>query len=289
MLIRIQTLLLALAPALLFGTAISGFAQTQVQKTPQPYATQYWTPGDYLHTTAAGRYPGQAQGSPSYGPDQSFDSMYQAVRQAQLQAQHNDAYAEYLEHQRRAAEALRRDLMEPQAHANPDAPDQSELLKNAKDPDFILRNFRTMYVDAHDAQFFDSAQMKAALGKNKEFQNLRIHIVDDPSVADVVLKVGYTFAWDYPFELRHQNTTIVLLAGKGEGPFSGPLGAADVARQFVKRAKPWREGKPATEAKRDGQNQFGTVEDKHGQKQDLRRLALDLSWRDGRLPPFACA
>ena len=100
-----------------------------------------------------------------------------------------------------------------------------------------------MYVDARDAKFFDSEQMKAALGRNKEFQKLKIHMVDDPRMADVVLKVSYTFAWDYPFELRHQNTTYVLLAGKGEGPFSGPVGAADVARQFVKAAKPWREKK----------------------------------------------
>jgi hypothetical protein len=28
--------------------------------------------------------------------------------------------------------------------------------------------------------------------------------------------------------------------GKGEGPLSGPLGAADVAREFVELAKPWR-------------------------------------------------
>jgi len=56
-----------------------------------------------------------------------------------------------------------------------------------------------------------------------------------------VLKITYSFAWDFPFELRHQNTTYVLLSGKGEGPFYGPLGADDVARQFVKAAKPWRE------------------------------------------------
>ena len=66
---------------------------------------------------------------------------------------------------------------------------------------------------------------------------------DDPRVADTVLKVSYTFAWDFPFELLHQNTTIVLLSGKGEGPFSGPLGAADVARNFVNAAKTWREQK----------------------------------------------
>jgi hypothetical protein len=45
--------------------------------------------------------------------------------------------------------------------------------------------------------------------------------------------------------LTHRNTTIVLLSGKGEGPFSGPLGAADVARNLVNLAKPWREEKKA--------------------------------------------
>lgn len=126
---------------------------------------------------------------------------------------------------------------EPQEFAHPDAPDQSELLKNSKDPDFILKNFHTMWVDAREAQYFGSDQMKAALGRNKEFRELNIRIVDDPHVADVLLKVGYTFAWEYPFQLKHQNTTMVLVAGKGLGPFSGPLGAADVAREFVKAVK----------------------------------------------------
>jgi hypothetical protein len=127
--------------------------------------------------------------------------------------------------------------------AEPDAPDQSERLKNAKDQDAILRNFKTMYVATRDIEFFDAAQMKAALRRNPDFQKLNIRIVDDLRVADTALIVSYTFAWDYPFELRHQNTTTVLLAGKGEGPFSGPLGAADVAREFVKVAKPWRTAK----------------------------------------------
>jgi hypothetical protein len=124
--------------------------------------------------------------------------------------------------------------------ATPDAPDQSELLKNSKDKDYILRNFKTMYVVTKDIDFFDSSQMKAALHRNEDFDKLNITIVDDPRVADVVLGVTYTFAWDYPFELRHQNTTFVLLAGKGEGPLSGPLGAADVAYEFVRLAKPYR-------------------------------------------------
>jgi hypothetical protein len=32
----------------------------------------------------------------------------------------------------------------------------------------------------------------------------------------------------------------VLLAGKGSGPFSGPAGAADVARELAKALKPYR-------------------------------------------------
>jgi len=123
---------------------------------------------------------------------------------------------------------------------DPDAADQSELLKNAKDRDFILRNFKTMYVSTGDIKYFDAQQMKSALMRNPDFKKLNIRIVSDRRFADVYLIVSYTFAWDYPFELRHQNTTTALLAGKGEGPFSGPLGAADVAREFVELAKPWR-------------------------------------------------
>jgi hypothetical protein len=78
------------------------------------------------------------------------------------------------------------------------------------------------------------------------------------SLADVVLNVSYTFAWDYPagsstfemlsgakpllvaFTLKHQNTSVVLLSGKGTGPFSGPAGAPSVAGELVKTLKPFR-------------------------------------------------
>lgn len=124
--------------------------------------------------------------------------------------------------------------------ATPEAPEKSDLLSASKDREFILRNFKTMYVDAQRAQYFKADQLKAALGRNKDFQKLNIRIVDDRKVADTVLDVGYTFAWDFPFELKHQNTTIVLLSGKGVGPFSGVAGAASVASEFVKIAKPYR-------------------------------------------------
>lgn len=129
------------------------------------------------------------------------------------------------------------------------APEKSELLANAREPAFILRNFKTMFVDASGASYFGNSQMKAALARNKGFPALTIAIVDDRAVADVVLDVDYTFAWDYPFTLKHQNTSMVLLSGKGSGPFSGPKGASSVAGELVKALKPYRSEPPS--GKRD--------------------------------------
>lgn len=131
----------------------------------------------------------------------------------------------------------------PKAETNSADLARSRVLKS-KDPDFILRNFRTLYVDATRARYFGNNEMKAALERNKRFAALHVSLVDDPGLADVVLVVGYTFAWDYPFTLRHQNTTMVLLAGKGSGPFSGPAGANSVAKHLIKLLKPYRTSPP---------------------------------------------
>jgi hypothetical protein len=98
-----------------------------------------------------------------------------------------------------------------------------------------------MFIDARDAKYFDAAQMKAQLGRNKGFDPLGIVMVDDRNLADVVLEIGYNFAWDFPFALKHQNSSMVIVAGKGVGPLSGIAGAASVASQFVKVMKPYRQ------------------------------------------------
>jgi len=128
--------------------------------------------------------------------------------------------------------------------ATRNAPEKSDLLATSKEPEDILRNFRTMWVDASRGEAVNRDLMKAALGENKDFATLNIIIVDDRAVADVVLRVSYTFAWDYPFTLKHQNTSIVLVGGKGEGPFSGPLGAQSVVAELVKLLKPYRVAPP---------------------------------------------
>ena len=113
-------------------------------------------------------------------------------------------------------------------------------MANSRDKDFIAQNFKTMFIDAHEAKFFDAAQIKAELGRNKGFEPLGIVIVDDRNLADTVLEIGYNFAWDFPFALKHQNSSMVIASGKGVGPFSGIAGAASVANQLVKTLKPHR-------------------------------------------------
>lgn len=237
--------------AFLFCATFAGFAQDQNADQPKPDAsTQSNQPvkngpvKDNSHCVQRGN-PGTPTETQCVPAGTSVVIINAPAHRDMEEAAAYQALVRARAIQEEAARTQRYDP-EPQLHANPDASDPSVLLKNSKDHDYILRNFHTMYVDARDAQYFGSDQMKAALGNNEDFAKLNIHIVEDARVADTVLTVGYTFAWDYPFALRHQNTTMVLVSGKGEGPFSGPLGAADVSRQFVNAVKAWREEKKAT-------------------------------------------
>lgn len=236
--------------AFLFCATFAGFAQDQNANQPKPDAsTQSNQPvkDDPIKNDShcvQGSNPGSPTDTQCVPPGTSVVIINDPAGRDREQAAAYRALMRARAIQEEAARTQRYDP-EPKLHANPDASDPSVLLKDSKDHDYILRNFHTMYVDARDAQYFGSDQMKAALGNNEDFTKLNIHIVEDARVADTVLTVGYTFAWDYPFALRHQNTTMVLVSGKGEGPFSGPLGATDVARQFVNAVKAWREEKKA--------------------------------------------
>jgi len=132
--------------------------------------------------------------------------------------------------------------IQPAEKPGPASP--SDSLGNSKDRDYLLRHFKTMYVDAHAAKYFGSDDLKAVLATTQDFNDLNISMVDDPKLADTILIVSNTYLWDFPFELKHQGSSIVLLAGKGVGPLSGHLGAINVASLFVKAAKPSRTSPP---------------------------------------------
>ncbi|MFZ1084136.1 MAG: S1C family serine protease [Terracidiphilus sp.] len=120
------------------------------------------------------------------------------------------------------------------------APKPHEEPAASKDREYLLRHFSTMYIDARDAKFFGADRLKADLATNKDFAALHVSVVDDPKTADTILIVGYSAVWDFPFELKHQASSIMLVAGKGVGPLSGILGARDVASELIKALKPYR-------------------------------------------------
>jgi len=48
---------------------------------------------------------------------------------------------------------------------------------------------------------------------------------------------------------HNQNTSVVLVSGKGSGPFSGPAGATSVASEFAKLLKAYRVTPPQSAGK----------------------------------------
>ena len=121
---------------------------------------------------------------------------------------------------------------------------RDEAVAASTDASEILRKFKTLCVRTHTMNF-DAAQVKTALVRTKGFSELGMVLVDDPNIADITLEISFTLPWDYPFEIRHRQTTVTLLTGKGNGPFSAPAGAASVAREAVKLLTPYRKGSNA--------------------------------------------
>ena len=101
-----------------------------------------------------------------------------------------------------------------------------------------IRNLKTMTIVVH-AVGLSREEVQRALMQNGDFRALGISVVDERTIADAVLDVNYTFAWDYPFTLTSQG--VLLASGKGYGPFSVALGATDVAKKLTALLKSGRQ------------------------------------------------
>ncbi len=84
----------------------------------------------------------------------------------------------------------------------------------SRDPQTILRNFRTVYIDSK-TMWLKANVMKSAIYKKKEFMGWGITVVDQLNLADVVLRIQLISGTeDYTYELQHLNTSITLDSGK---------------------------------------------------------------------------
>lgn len=115
---------------------------------------------------------------------------------------------------------------------------RAQVVGSAQSAPATIRDLKTMTIVVHVAGL-SRAEVQRALMQNEDFRSLGISLVEDRAIADAVLEVNYTFAWDYPFALTSQG--VLLASGKGYGPFSVALGATDVARKLTALLKSGRQ------------------------------------------------
>ncbi len=126
--------------------------------------------------------------------------------------------------------------------ANPTVAENSEVL-SSRDPQVLMRNFRTIDVQSRST-WIEASAVQAALEKQPEFLAWGLVVVNDPKVADVMLTVDRVlFTWDFTYELTHRNTSIVLHTGKVTS-IDGLHASSTIARRLMDKVKTAR-AKPA--------------------------------------------
>ena len=139
----------------------------------------------------------------------------------------------------------------PAAGVDIEGPEKSELIAS-RDPKFILRKFRTLYVMSKTVWMKDEV-MKNALRQQPQFTDLGLVLVDNPKLADAVLVADRVLlTWDFTYSLSHQNTSIILATGKFTS-IDGMTAAGAIAKDVLRRIQ--AERMPSGEAKVEGRKQ----------------------------------
>jgi len=114
--------------------------------------------------------------------------------------------------------------------------ERSEMLAS-RDPRKILCAFRTIYVKSTPMPWMTQEMLENALQKQPEFGAWGLALVRDRRLADLSFDVRVpAFTFDYHYTVMHQNTSIVVMAGKTRA-VTGLDGATNVAKNFMKDVK----------------------------------------------------
>jgi len=126
---------------------------------------------------------------------------------------------------------------------DPSAAELSDPI-NARDPNEILRKFRSMYVVSKTI-YAKPEVVQSALQKEPALAAWGIVLVSDPQLADLRLTIDrplFTFTWTY--ELTHQNSGIILDTTRVKGVTDGDI-APQMAHTLAKKiatARGWPKG-----------------------------------------------
>lgn len=132
-----------------------------------------------------------------------------------------------------------------EAEIQPVNPGGTELSSpiESRDPMQLMRNFRTIYIISRTV-WLKLDLMQQALQRQPTLRAWGVAVVADPKVADVRLTVDRVlFTWTWTYEMVHQNTGIVLAAGKLNA-IAGGAASDQIAQVVVQRISEAR-GMPA--------------------------------------------
>jgi Trypsin-like peptidase domain len=123
----------------------------------------------------------------------------------------------------------------PVAGINVEGPEKSDVI-SSRDPEVVLRKFRTLYVKSKTVWMKDEV-IKNALRRHPEFNALGLVLVENPKLADAVLTTDRVLlTWDFTYSLSHQNTSMVLASGKFTR-IDGITAANTIAEDVLQRIK----------------------------------------------------
>lgn len=116
---------------------------------------------------------------------------------------------------------------------NPGGTELSSPIES-RDPMQLMQNFRTIYIISRTV-WLKLDLMQQALQRQPALRAWGVAVVADPKVADVRLTVDRVlFTWTWTYEMVHQNTGIVLAAGKLNA-IAGGAASDQIAQVVVQR------------------------------------------------------
>jgi hypothetical protein len=102
------------------------------------------------------------------------------------------------------------------------------------DPANLLRAARTVFVRS-DTVFLKPEQLERDLRERKEFEAMRLTIVKDANIADLIIDLGRPlFTYTFTFSVTSSQTSVLLLNGKVMA-FDGNFASPKIARELVKK------------------------------------------------------
>jgi hypothetical protein len=129
-------------------------------------------------------------------------------------------------------------------------PSPSSAVVAASNPQEILRSAKTIHI-ATRSMYFTPETLEKELAKQKDFDGLRLMLVKDARVADLLISIDRPlFTYTFTYSVTDSKTSIVLDSGKVTA-IDGGAAAGKIAKQLVEKWTKVRRVEPEPVSKKD--------------------------------------